>query len=41
MFGFFALMMVLQFFFAWKIMPETKGAALEDIEKRLAFADRK
>ena len=41
MFGFFALMMVLQFFFAWKIMPETKGAALEDIEKRLALTDRK
>ncbi len=40
MFGFFALMMVLQFFFAWKIMPETKGTALEDIEKRLALADR-
>ena len=34
-FGFFAAMMVLQFFFAWKIMPETKGAALEDIDKRL------
>jgi MFS transporter, SP family, xylose:H+ symportor len=34
-FGFFAAMMVLQFFFAWKIMPETKGGALEDIDKRL------
>ena len=35
-FGFFAAMMVLQLLFAWKIMPETKGGALEDIEKRLA-----
>ncbi len=35
-FGFFAVMMVLQFVFVWKIMPETKGAALEDLEKRLA-----
>jgi MFS transporter, SP family, xylose:H+ symportor len=34
-FGFFAAMMALQFFFAWKIMPETKGGALEDIEKQL------
>ena len=30
-FGFFAAMMVLQFFFAWKIMPETKGTSLEDL----------
>jgi sugar porter (SP) family MFS transporter len=35
-FGFFAAMMVLQLLFAWKIMPETKGGALEDIKKRLA-----
>ena len=35
-FGFFAVMMVLQFVFAWRIMPETKGVALEDLEKRLA-----
>jgi len=40
-FGFFATMMVLQFFFAWKVMPETKGAALEDIEKQLSHASRK
>ena len=32
-FGFFAVMMVLQFLFVWKIMPETKGRALEDIGK--------
>jgi MFS transporter, SP family, xylose:H+ symportor len=35
-FGFFAVMMVLQFFFVWCIMPETKTASLEDIGKRLA-----
>lgn len=28
-FTFFALMMVLQLFFAWKMMPETKGTSLE------------
>jgi sugar porter (SP) family MFS transporter len=31
-FLFFAVMMVLQFFFAWKIMPETKGKSLEQIQ---------
>ncbi|MBX9733356.1 MAG: sugar porter family MFS transporter [Chitinophagaceae bacterium] len=31
-FGFFALMMVLQLFYVWKMMPETKGLALEDME---------
>lgn len=35
-FGFFAAMMVLQFAFAWLVMPETKGGTLEDIEQRLA-----
>lgn len=34
-FGFFGVMMVLQFIFALKIMPETKGGKLEDIEQRL------
>ena len=34
-FGFFGVMMVLLFLFAWKIMPETKGGSLEDIEARL------
>jgi sugar porter (SP) family MFS transporter len=33
-FGFFAFMMVLQLLFVWKIMPETKGVSLEDLEKR-------
>jgi hypothetical protein len=35
-FGFFAAMMGLQLLFAWKVMPETKGGSLEDIEARLA-----
>jgi SP family xylose:H+ symportor-like MFS transporter len=30
-FYFFAAMMILQLFWAWKIMPETKGRTLEDI----------
>ncbi|MCC7085974.1 MAG: MFS transporter [Pirellulales bacterium] len=34
-FGFFAAMMVLQFLFAWRMMPETKSTSLEDIEKTL------
>jgi MFS transporter, SP family, xylose:H+ symportor len=34
-FAFFAGMMLFQFVFVWKIMPETKGGALEDIEKQL------
>jgi sugar porter (SP) family MFS transporter len=28
----FTVMMVLQFFFAWKVMPETKGKSLEQIQ---------
>jgi SP family arabinose:H+ symporter-like MFS transporter len=35
-FGFFAAMMVLQLLFVWRMMPETKGVSLEDLEKRLA-----
>lgn len=34
-FGFFALMMVLQFVFATWVMPETRGGELEDVEARL------
>jgi len=34
-FAFFAFMMVFQLLWAWKIMPETKGVSLEDLEKRL------
>lgn len=32
-FGFFALMMVGQLIFVWKLMPETKGISLEDLEE--------
>jgi hypothetical protein len=32
-FGFFAFMMVLQLLYVWKMMPETKGVALEDMGK--------
>ncbi|RTL48846.1 MAG: MFS transporter [Sphingobacteriales bacterium] len=31
-FGFFAFMMVLQLLYVWKMMPETKGIALENME---------
>ena len=31
-FAFFAVMMVLHFFFAWKVLPETKGKSLEEIQ---------
>ncbi len=34
-FGFFAAMMVLQLLFVWKLMPETKGVALEDMGARM------
>lgn len=32
-FGFFCAMMVLQLLFVWRMMPETKGIALEDMDK--------
>ena len=32
-FGFFAFMMVFQLLFVWRMMPETKGIALEDMDK--------
>jgi sugar porter (SP) family MFS transporter len=31
-FGFFSIMMVLHFLFAWKVLPETKGKSLEEIQ---------
>lgn len=31
-FAFFAVMMLLHFFFAWRILPETKGKSLEEIQ---------
>jgi MFS transporter, SP family, arabinose:H+ symporter len=34
-FGFFALMMILQLLFVWKMMPETKGISLEKIDKNI------
>lgn len=34
-FAFFAIMMVLHFFFAWKVIPETKGKSLEEIQLEL------
>ncbi len=34
-FAFFAFMMVLQLVFVWRMMPETKGVSLEDLEKQL------
>lgn len=34
-FAFFAVMMVFQLLFVWKMMPETKGVSLEDLEKQL------
>jgi uncharacterized membrane protein len=34
-FGFFAFMMVLQLIFVWKMMPETKGVSLEDVQIQL------
>lgn len=34
-FAFFSGMMVLQLLYVWLMMPETKGASLEDLQKRL------
>ncbi|MEX6689286.1 sugar porter family MFS transporter [Danxiaibacter flavus] len=36
-FLFFSVMMVLQLLFVWKIMPETKGKSLEQIERTLVL----
>lgn len=33
----FALMMVLQFIFVWKFIPETKGRSLEEIQRELGI----
>lgn len=32
-FGFFTVMMICQLIFAWKFMPETRGRALEDMDR--------
>ena len=37
-FAFFSAMMMLQFFFAWKVMPETKNLSLEALEVKLGVA---
>jgi sugar porter (SP) family MFS transporter len=36
-FLFFSIMMVLQLLFVWKVMPETKGKSLEQIERTLVM----
>ena len=36
-FTLFSAMMFLQFFFAWKILPETKGKSLEQIQGEVMF----
>ena len=36
-FAFFAVMMVLQLLFVWKLMPETKGITLEEMERKLGI----
>jgi len=36
-FAFFAFVMVLQLLFVWKIMPETKGITLEEMEEKLGI----
>lgn len=36
-FAFFAVMMFLQFLFAWRIMPETKGYSLEALQSALGM----
>jgi MFS transporter, SP family, xylose:H+ symportor len=38
-FGFFAVMMVLQFVLVFKYLPETKGVSLEELQKRLGVTD--
>ena len=37
-FIFFSIMMVLQFLFVWRIMPETKGKSLEEIQKEFEIS---
>jgi len=37
-FLFFSFMMMLQFIFAWKIMPETKGKSLEQIQREFGIS---
>lgn len=37
-FAFYSCMMVLQLIWVWKVMPETKGIPLEEIQKKLGIA---
>jgi SP family xylose:H+ symportor-like MFS transporter len=39
-FIFFALMMIPFFFFVWRVMPETQGMSLEDLEKKIVRGAR-
>jgi len=36
-FVFYTVMMVLSFIFIWRVMPETKGKSLEQIQKELGI----
>jgi len=36
LFAFFSFMMVLQMLFVWKMMPETKGKSLEQLEETIS-----
>ncbi|MFB6343501.1 sugar porter family MFS transporter [Saccharicrinis sp. FJH62] len=40
-FAFFAVMMVIHFFFAWRVLPETKGKSLEDIQEYFEIRTKK
>ncbi|MFN6947155.1 MAG: sugar porter family MFS transporter [Cytophagaceae bacterium] len=40
-FAFFSIMLVIQYFFVWKFMPETNGVSLEEIETKLGIANSK
>jgi hypothetical protein len=33
-------MMILHFFFAWKVLPETKGKSLEEIQEEMGKKSR-
>jgi len=38
-FGFFAVMMLVQFVLVLKYLPETKGVSLEQLQKRLGVGE--
>lgn len=37
-FSFFSVMMVFQLLYVWRMMPETKGVSLEDLQKKLTHS---